>query len=270
MDITNNNNETVKHIAELAIVNSLVKTDIPYAVVPDNYSVKSLKDFIVDVTQVKQAVTVISPSSLIGYVSRFKDERSVIFADTEKTRFCAVLDYHLDGKTPFKNSHVVTYDCPLSDEWKAFSRLDTEKMDQVSFAEFIEQYINCIAPVSDSNQTSGNELLEMVLAFQETRTSDFKAVTRLSDGTFQMAFSNEKTGSGNTKLPERISLAISPFHNGTPYQIDARIRYRLREGKLALWYELIDPKKIIEHAYNEIMVDLQNQLPDVPVFEGRI
>lgn len=85
-----------------------------------------------------------------------------------------------------------------------------------------------------------------------------------------MAFSNEKTGSGNTKLPEKISLAISPFHNGTPYQIDARIRYRLREGKLILWYELIDPKKIIEHAYNEIMVDLQNQLPDVPVFEGRI
>ncbi|MDU3787885.1 MAG: DUF2303 family protein [Serratia marcescens] len=52
--------------------------------------------------------------------------------------------------------------------------------------------------------------------------------------------------------------------------MDARIRYRLREGKLILWYELIDPKKIIEHAYNEIMVDLQNQLPDVPVFEGRI
>lgn len=269
MDITNNN-ETVKHIAELAVAGSLIKTDIPYAVVPRGYQVESLKDFIIDEAQVDQAVTVISPSSLIGYVSRFKDERSVIFADTEKTRFCAVLDYHLDGKTPFKNTHVVTYDCPLSDEWKAFTRYNAEKMDQVTFAEFIEQHINCIAPTSDSNQTSGNELLEMVLAFQETRTSNFKAVTRLSDGTFQMAFSNETTGSGNTKLPEKISLAISPFHNGTPYQIDARIRYRLREGKLALWYELIDPKKIIEHAYNEILVDLQNQLPDVPVFEGRI
>jgi uncharacterized protein YfdQ (DUF2303 family) len=269
MDITNNN-ETVKHIAELAVASSLIKTDIPYAIVPRGYEVESLNEFIVDKEQVEQHVTVISPSSLIGYVVRFKDERSVIFADTENTRFRAVLDYHLNGKTPFKNTHIVTYDCPLSDEWKAFSRFNTEKMDQVSFAEFIEQYINCIAPTSDSNQTSGTELLEMVLAFQETRTSEFKAVTRLSDGTYQMAFSNEKTGSGNTKLPEKISLAISPFHNGSPYQIDARIRYRLREGKLALWYELIDPKKIIEHAYNEILVDLQNQLPDVPLFEGRI
>ncbi|WP_129543764.1 DUF2303 family protein [Serratia sp. 1D1416] len=269
MDITNNN-ETVKHIAELAVANSLIKTDIPYAVVPRGYSVESLKDFTVDEEQVKQHVIVISPSSLIGYVVRFKDERSVIFADTENTRFRAVLDYHLNGKTPFKNTHIVTYDCPLSDEWKAFNKYDSERMDQVTFAEFIEQYINCIAVTSDPNKTSGAELLEMVLAFQETRTSEFKAVTRLNDGTYQMAFSNEKTGSGNTKLPEKISLAISPFHNGNPYQIDARIRYRLREGKLALWFELIEPKKFIEHAYNEILVDLQNQLPDVPVFEGRI
>ena len=65
-------------------------------------------------------------------------------------------------------------------------------MDQVTFAEFIEQYIKCIAPASDSNPTSGTALLEMVLAFQETRTSEFKAVTRLNDGTYQMAFSNEK------------------------------------------------------------------------------
>ncbi|MEX2953575.1 DUF2303 family protein [Serratia fonticola] len=267
MDITN---ESVKHVAELAVASSLVKTDIPYALVPRGYEVASLEKYMVDKEQIKQNVLVMSASSLIAYVVRFKDSRSVIFADTENTRFRGVLDYHLDSKSPFKNTHTVTYDCPHSEEWKAFTGGNKQTMNQVEFAEFIEQYINCIAPISDSNPTSGTELLEMVLAFQETRTSEFKAVTRLSDGTYQMAFSNEKTGAGNTKLPEKISLAISPFHNGTPYQIDARIRYRLREGKLTLWYELIEPKKIIEHAYNEILVDLQSQLPEVPVFEGRI
>lgn len=269
MDITNNN-ESVKHVAELAVANSLVKTDIPYAVVPRGYEVESLEKFMIDKEQIKQNVLVTSASSLIAYVVRFKDDRSVIFADTENTRFRGVLDYHLDSKSPFKNTHTVTYDCPLSEEWKAFISSDKRKMDQVELAEFIEQNIKSIAPVSDSNNISGTDLLTMVLAFQETRTSEFKSVTRLNDGTYQMAFSNEKTGSGNTQLPEKISLAISPFHNGTPYQIDARFRYRLREGKLALWYELIEPKKIIEHAYNEILVDLQNQLPDVPVYEGRI
>lgn len=269
MDITNNN-ESVKHIADLAVGNSLVKTDIPYALVPRGYEVASLEKYMVDKEQIKQSVMVTSASSLIAYLVRFKDNRSVIFADTDNTRFRGVLDYHLDSKSPFKNTHIITYDCPHSEEWKAFTGSDKHKMDQVEFAEFIEQNIKSIAPVSDSNKTSGNDLLAMVLAFQETRTSEFKSVNRLNDGTYQMAFSNEKSGSGNTQLPEKISLAISPFHNGTPYQIDARFRYRLREGRLTLWYELIEPQKIIEHAYNEILVDLQSQLPDVPVFEGRI
>jgi uncharacterized protein YfdQ (DUF2303 family) len=270
MDVMNNNNESVKHIAELAIASSLAKTDIPYAVVPRGYEVQSLESYVKDDAQVKEVVSVTSASSLIAYVVRFKDDRSVIFADTENTKFRAVMDYHLNSTSPFKCSHNVVYDCPHSDEWKAFKKYDGHAMDQVEFAEFLEQNINCVAPVSDSNKTSGTALLEMVLAFQETRVAEFKSVTRLNDGTFQMAYSNEKTGSGNTQLPEKISLAISPFHNGTPYQIDARIRYRLREGKLKVWYELIEPKKIIEHAYNEILVDLQTQLPDVPVFEGRI
>lgn len=47
MEVTNNN-ESVKHIAELAVSGSLIKTDIPYAVVPRGYEVESLEKFIVD------------------------------------------------------------------------------------------------------------------------------------------------------------------------------------------------------------------------------
>ena len=96
-------------------------------------------------------------------------------------------------------------------------------MDQIQFAEFLENNIKNVAPVSDNNSgPSGTELLEMVLAFQETRKVEFKSVKRLSDGTTQFQYNDDKTGGGNTKIPEKISLAISPFHNGAPYQVDAR------------------------------------------------
>ncbi|WP_419182137.1 DUF2303 family protein [Klebsiella pneumoniae] len=53
--------------------------------------------------------------------------------------------------------------------------------------------------------------------------------------------------------------------------MDARIRYRLRDGQLVLWYELIEPKKIIEHAFQEIVADMENQLGDeLPIYEGSI
>lgn len=265
-------NNTVNDIAALALAGSqFVKTDIPFVIVPRGHEVVSLKNQMEKEGQIKQRVSVKTASSLIAYFVRFKDARSVIFADKDNVRFRGVLDYHGDHASPDECSHVVSYDCPLSDDWKAINGNDKQKFDQVDFAEFLEQNINLIAPVSDNYAgPSGAELLSMVLAFQETRESAFKSVQRLSDGTCQFSFSNEKSGSGNTQLPEKISLAVSPFHNGTAYQIDARIRYRLREGRLALWYELIEPKKIIEHAFNEILVDLEAQLPDVPVFEGAI
>ncbi|SXM96819.1 Uncharacterized conserved protein [Klebsiella pneumoniae] len=223
-------------------------------------------------TKPRQTTNLISPGSLIAYIQRFRDERSVVFADKTKTRIVAVLDFHQNADSPHWGMHKAVYDCPFSDEWKAWSAVDGHKMNQIDFAEFLENNIQNVAPVGDNySGPSGTELLEMVLAFQETRKVEFKSVKRLQDGTCQFQYSDDKSGSGNTKIPEKISLAIAPFHNGAPYQIDARIRYRLRDGQLVLWYELIEPKKIIEHAFQEIVTDMENQLgEELPIYEGSI
>lgn len=271
MEDINISNNVVKQVSALAISANAKETTIPYAVIPEGYEIASLEEFVIDENQIKQTVQVNSVSSFIAYISRFKNDRSVIFANVDKTVFQGSLDYHLDPATPDKLTHTVYYSCPKSKEWLAFTNANKTAMDQLEFAVFIEQNINCIAPVSDDYPgPSGSELLEMVLAFEETRKSEFKAVQRLSDGTFQVSYSDEKQGSKNTQIPQKISLALSPFHNGKVYQVDARIRYRLRDGSLKLWYELIDPEKVVEDAFNTIMVDLEAQLPDVPVYEGSI
>lgn len=264
-------NNAVRDIQELAIAAHTPKTDIPVAIVPDDHNVRSLEDYQLQPSLIRQAVNLISASSLIAYVKKFADERTAIFADKSVTRIEAVLDYHSTPTSAEWAKHRAVYDCPYSDEWKEWAVRDKKAMDQTDFAEFLENHIKDIAPVSDDYKgPSGTALLEMVLAFQETRKAEFKSVRRLQDGTYQLSYSDEKSGSGNTSLPEKISLAIAPFHNGAPYQVEARIRYRLRDGGLALWYELIEPKKIVEHAFTEIVVDLENQLETVPVYEGSI
>ena len=261
----------MREIQELAIAAHTPQTDIPVAVVPNSHEVKSLERFQLQPSLIRQSVNLISASSLIAYIKKFADQRTAIFADKSVTRIEAVLDYHAEAASPEWAYHRAIYDCPYSDEWKEWAARDKKAMDQTDFAEFLENHIKDIAPVSEGNKgPSGTALLEMVLAFQETRKAEFKSVRRLQDGTFQLSYSDEKSGSGNTSLPEKISLAIAPFHNGAPYQVEARIRYRLRDGSLALWYELIEPKKIVEHAFTEIVVDLENQLESVPVYEGSL
>ncbi|MCA7012490.1 YfdQ family protein [Dickeya dadantii] len=262
---------SVREIANLAVTAAHPTTKIPVAIVPDDHNVASLEQYQLQPSLIRQRVNMVAVHSLIAYVIKYADERSVIFADNTATKVVAVLDYHQSPLSPQWAKHLAVYDCPFSKEWKEWTAGDKSGRNQADFGEFIENHIRDIAAISDDYAgPSGTELLEMVLAFQETRKSEFKSVRRLQDGTFQMSFSDEKNGSGNTVLPEKISLAIAPFHNGTPYQVDARIRYRLRDGQLVLWYELIDPEKIVEHAFTQIIVDLQNALPEVPVYEGSI
>lgn len=262
----------VQEIRDLTAAILKTTTDIPSVVIPEGFTVSSLEKLQLSPSRIRQITNLISPGSLIAYINRFRNERSVVFADKTKTRIVAVLDFHQDADYANWCEHKAIYDCPFSDDWKAWSANDGEKMDQIRFAEFLENNIKNVAPVSDNySGPSGTELLEMVLAFQETRKVEFKSVKRLSDGTCQFQYNDDKTGGGNTKIPEKISLAISPFHNGTPYQVDARIRYRLKDGQLVLWYELIEPKAVVEHAFQEIVTDMENQLgDDLPIYEGSI
>lgn len=156
----------VHDIRDLVAATLKTNTDIPSVVVPDGFDIKSLESLQSAPSRIRQNTNLISPGSLIAYIQRFRDTRSVVFADKTKTRIVAVLDFHQDADNPHWGMHKAVYDCPFSDEWKAWSAADGNKMNQIDFAEFLENNIQNVAPVGDNySGPSGTELLEMVLAF---------------------------------------------------------------------------------------------------------
>lgn len=241
---------------------------VPFTILPEGYELKSLEHLLEKPNRIKGTVNLLTSDSFIHYIKRFVDPRTVIFADQPRIKFTAIIDYHETNADPEWAEHKAIYACPLSDQWKEWIEKNNKQMDQLQFAEFIELHISDIAPADEDNKGfSGAQLLEMVLAFQETRKSEFKSVRRLQDGTFIFAFSDEK-GGGQNSLPEKIRLAIPPFHNGVYYALEAKLRYRLRDGDLALWYELIEPKTILEAAFKAVMKDIQDGLPGQLVIEA--
>lgn len=241
---------------------------VPFAVLPEGYKLNSMEQLLEKPNRIKGTVNLLTSDSFIQYIKRFVDPRTVIFADQPRIKFTAILDYHETNADPEWAEHKAIYACPLSDQWNEWNEKNKRAMDQLQFAEFIELHISDIAPAGeDKNDLSGAQLLEMVLAFQETRKSEFKSVRRLQDGTFSFAFTDEK-GGGNTSLPEKIRLAIPPFHNGVYYALEAKLRYRLKDGDLALWYELIEPKTILEAAFKSVLTSIQDGLPDQLLIEA--
>lgn len=239
----------------------------PFVIVPEGYKLENTEDFQEKPNRIKETINLLTADSFISYITRFVDPRTVIFADQPRNKFTAVLDYHETNADPEWTQHKAVYACPLSDSWKEWTGRDKDQMNQLTFAEFIEGHISDLAPVSDTNLFSGTELLAMVLAFQETRKSEFKAVRNLNDGTFSVAFSDEK-GGGQASLPQKITLSLQPFHNGQYYALEARLRYRLRDGSLQLWFELIEPKTILEAAFKAVMKDIGEALPDQLLIEA--
>lgn len=258
----------VKEISQLAINGlSLANTNIPAVMCHHEFSIKSLEEFQARPARIRQQLSVSSAQSLIDYVNKFKIAGTVIFSNLDKLTIKAIFDYHVQADQPRWGDHVVSYTCPHSKDWKAWTGKDKTAMNQIEFGHFLENQIHCVA---SENEVSGAELLAMVLAFEETRQSEFKSVQRLQDGTMAFNYTNEKTGGGKARLPEEITLGIQPFHNGDYYKIKARIRYRIKDGELKLWYELINPEKVIEDAFNTTLETLKQQIAEVDFYEGTV
>lgn len=260
--------QIIKEIASLASngLNVGALSETPAILRRDDFRVESLEPFLKNPLRIRQHLTMNTAQSLIDYVNKFKINGSAIFSDLESLVVKAVLDYHSSANEAHWGDHTVTYTCPHSKDWKIWAGKNKSAMSQIEFAQFIENNIHCIA--GEGNVATGAELLAMVLAFEETRKSEFKSVQRLQDGTMSFNFTNEKTGGGKTKLPEEIVLGIQPFHNSDYYQMKARIRYRLKDGDLVLWYELINPEQIIEDAFNSTVAHLKENINDVDFFDG--
>ena len=114
----------------------------------------------------------------------------------------------------------------------------------VEFAEWLEDR------TADVQEPSGTDLLSLCLDLQVHRKVVYGSARRLESGEHSFSYTEENQ-SGTVQIPATITLGIPVFQGGTSYAITARLRYRLTEGNLILWFELVEPQKYVEDGFNE-------------------
>jgi uncharacterized protein YfdQ (DUF2303 family) len=114
-------------------------------------------------------------------------------------------------------------------------------------------------------------MLEVAKTLEAKTLVEFKSGVRLENGDHQIKYVSETTGraggNGDLEIPSIFSLGIAPYMGGPAYKIQARLRYRITEGHLALWYELVNPHKVIESAAKEIVAAIKAET-DQDAFMG--
>ncbi len=247
-------NAAAQHLHEVA-------GGVPFVAVPRGYSLENVEQFLDAPTRIRKNLNVLSAGSFITYFMKFCDEDSMVIFNDDTQCVTGMLDYHTTDSASWCD-HQVKYACPKSREWITWTQNDKNKFNQLTFAEFIEENIK------DFAEPSGGELLEIATKFSVIRTAVFSNSVRLQSGEFEFQFSEQNQSKGTVTVPEKIAIGIAPFQNGTRYRIEARLRYRLREGQLSIWYELIEPQKVLDDAFNEVKCNIRDSIDTVLMIEA--
>jgi uncharacterized protein YfdQ (DUF2303 family) len=221
-----------------------------YAIVPAGYRLESLQDFMPRPQRIQQNVELHDAASFIAYVQEFGDhDTSRIFFDQGHGTFHAVIDYHGGNGDPGWCRHGARFTARHSVEFATWLGMNRKQMTQVEFAHFLEENM---PDVVDPNSA---DLLQMALTFEAKKTVEFSSGVRLNNGQIQFQYDEVVRGAaqkGTIEVPELFVLGISIHVNGPAYRISVRLRWRLQEGKVVFWYELVRPHRYIEDALREI------------------
>lgn len=232
-------------------------------------SIVSLEKFFGQPTEKRGTVTFHDEASFSAYVQAHKDGRSRIFADIAGQKLVAVLDHHAT-EAPGWGRHRAVLATKLSKPWLAWMGINKNALGQVPFAEFIENNLRDIA------MPAGAEILRMVNTFQAKRSVTFDQAQNLTNGSVQLAYHDTVTATGGgdkgmVEIPKEFILALYPFETGqvsvTKFQVTARLRYRLGDGAVKLWVDMLNPEDVVETAFLD-RVQAIEKATDTAVWRG--
>jgi len=247
----------------------------PIALVPNGVAIESLEYLQPAPTRIRKTLKVLDADTFINYVNRFSSPATAVFCSGPEGRtFTAVIDYHQPDQ-PSWAEHTATYCCPISIEWGRWRAGDRKRMNQSDFAEFIEENVKDItAPDGVPNAPNAADMLEISRTLEAKKNISFRQGTRLDNGQVQLTYNEEIDGrageSGQLSIPELFYVAVKPFPGGDAFCVPARFRYRIQEGKLVMWFELVRPDKVLEEAYMTVRAKVAEAIREVPVYEATI
>ena len=212
-------------------------------------------------------------SSFIAYVCLHGTLETTIWAEADytagKIKFLSILnDNGGQEEDSGWRDHRAFYAPKFSEEWNRWKGADKKPMTQAEFATFIEDNLADIA--GSDGLPSGADMLRMSIDFEAKQDMRFKSALRLQSGGVDLAFVQQEDNGTleKMKLFDRFAIGIPVFWGDAAYRVEARLRYRVREGKLSFWFELIRANKVLEAAANAI-VDKITDAVQMPIFLGQ-
>lgn len=258
----------IKHLLDTGMAATIKPIAIPEAtypavVVPEGHKVVFLEQALFNEhreaperktgnVQVQQA------NCFLEYWSLYADEDSRAFADPATASILAILDYHHSSaeRTARWGRHRVTVTLKKTDEWKVWKEWDGKQRTQADFADFLEDN----AP--DIIEPNAATFVEAARDLRAKSEVNFTSAQTAKDGSINFAYQEDVKGTfgkSNMEVPERFTIAIPVFDGMEKVKIQARLRYRINQGKLQIWYSLYRADFHEREAFQAVVNQIQEK-----------
>lgn len=232
----------------------------PFLLIPDETKLTSLDIFKNNPSRRQGNTSLRDPESFCRFVMEENSAETRIYGNLKEGRFRAVFNDHCGDKlaTPVAGwrDYTATYACPQSVEWSTWKSNSGQQMNQVKFAQFIEDNLPDIA------EPPAAEMLEVSRTLEAKKKVNFAQGIRLSNGQNELTYEESiegTAGKGKFKIPEEFTIGIPVLEGGLRYAVQCRLRYRITDGgQLAMWYEIVRPHKIMEDAIGEVWKKIED------------
>ena len=234
----------------------------------------------------KGNIQVFNLDSFVAMVSRHKSDATVVYVNKSKQPcITAILNDNKVGQVPGWRDNQVTYYPQLSTEWKAWITHNCNTLPQLVFAEFLQDHIldivgtDCISDtlrktVADLGIQPGMpaEIMAMSKGLFVRVEQNVKEARNLDSGETVIEYTDTHNTSDSSGKPMSVKngfiIAIPVFEFGPRYPIIVRLRYRIKERRIAWSYHMTLAKEVWNDAMQGMIGELREKLPDVLLVEG--
>lgn len=220
--------------------------------------------------------------SFVNLVNRHKDEQSALFGKCSwpEPKLTAVLNYNSAGATVRQADHRIVYAFPLTEEFKAWVKMNAQPMEQEVFAAFLEEHAAEMAAPEDGERSEYERLFSEKMAtpsevialsrhLEVHINAKAKRGVRLQTGEQQIEFTEEHVNSKGEAvvIPGVFMVSVRAFVDGDAVRIPARLRYRIAGGDIKWFYQLYRWEFFLREQV-ERDLDAAAKGTGLPAFEG--
>lgn len=245
-----NNTESATGLAMGAAMTSAeIYGKVPVIVVPDGYKAIGMESYLDAPARKRGIVTLRDAASFISLVNQEKLPGTRIYGSTNPPGFSAVFNDTAGETGPAWRDHRAAFNCPVSVEWTTWTEQSGKAMSQEAFAQFIESNL------PDIREPAAADMLEISRTLEAKKKVNFASGIRLSNGQSELTYEEDISGTaskGRLSVPEIFKIGIPVIEGSAPYLMECRLRYRIGDGKMAMWFEIVRPHKVMEHAVKEV------------------